>query len=396
MSDRSRCVVRCALLWWAVPVEPISALLVIAGSYGAKAVVKLLTGQDELGALSSELVRALAASESRIDERLDRIESGLDELLEQSYTVALRRGVRFLLDATGSRGATRQHDLDRARDAFVEATAAARSPLQQAVAERYLLLTLLGLARRDAVPASLARVEEYATANAFDALRTSEHSEQAVAALLRREGGRGGDRIRQARYDVKQVALDSIGMSARLLAEMALVRPALGLPPVTAPPVEPLVDETVMAVTVKNTRDGLSVTATGQTTGDPYWTFEASPAHPLRLGSLTVTVSPEPAPIGGKLPPHIARAAQHHLRGDRRYSGHVQVELRAPLPVAVAVAATPTARATGRAVDIFKRSLAAGETVSHAPLQPSPDGTSWVRITPQYVYRSLIEVACRL
>ena len=79
---------------------------------------------------------------------------------------------------------------DRARDAFVEATAAARSPLQRAVAERYLLLTLLGLGRQDAVPTSVSRVEEYATANAFDALRTSEQSQDAVTALLRREGAR--------------------------------------------------------------------------------------------------------------------------------------------------------------------------------------------------------------
>src|SRR4051812_15740844 len=106
--------------------EPISALLVIAGTRGAVALVKTLTGVDELGELTGELVRALTASESRIDERLDRIESGLDELLEQSYGVAVRRGVRYLLDATGSSGAVRVNDLDRARDAFVEATAAAR------------------------------------------------------------------------------------------------------------------------------------------------------------------------------------------------------------------------------------------------------------------------------
>ena len=73
--------------------------------------MKTLTGVDELGELTGELVRALTASESRIDERLDRIESGLDELLEQSYGVAVRRGVRYLLDATGSSGAVRASDL---------------------------------------------------------------------------------------------------------------------------------------------------------------------------------------------------------------------------------------------------------------------------------------------
>ena len=363
------------------------------------ALVKSLTGVDELGQLSGELVRALAASESRIDERLDRIESGLDELLQQSYGVAVRRGVRYLLDATGSNGTVRQQDLDRARDAFVEATAAARSPLQQAVAERYLLLTLLGLGRQDAAPASLVRVEEYATASAFDALHTSEHSQDATTTVLRRggEGGRqGGERLRQARHEVKRAALDSIGMCARLLAEMALVRPALGLPAVTAPPVEPLVDETVMAVTVKNTRGGVTVESDGQTTGVPYWTFEASPGRPLRLGSLTVSVGPEPAPTAAGLRLNVTRSVQSLLRPDNRIAGHVRVEVSAPLPVAVAVVGTPTARATGRAADIFNGNLPSGRTVAHAPLRPSPEGTSWVRITPQYVHRALIEVACRL
>jgi hypothetical protein len=195
---------------------------------------------------------------------------------------------------------------------------------------------------------------------------------------------------------VKHAALDSIGMSARLLAEMALLRPTLGLPAVTAPPVEPLVDETVMTVSVKNTRSGTTVESEGQTTGVPYWTFEASPERPLRVGSLTVTVSPQPAPVGAGLPPHIGRAAQSLLRQDRRVVGHAQVEVRAPLPVAVAVVGTPTARASGRDADIFNGGLPAGGTVAHAPLQPGADGTSWVRITPQYVHRALIEVACRL
>ena len=289
-------------VWWAGPVEPISALLVIAGSHGAVALVKSLTGVDELGQLSGELVQALTASESRIDERLDRIESGLDELLEQSYGVAVRRGVRYLLDATGSDGTVRERDLDRARDAFVEATAAARSPLQQGVAERYLLLTLLGLGRQDAVPASVARVEEYTTASAFDALHTSEHSQEAVDGPCyagRAVAGSGGvSGCVGPDYDVKRAALDSIGMSARLLAEMALVRPAAGVAGR---------DGAADRAAGGRDRDGgepsrraaapSTVESEGkERTGVPYWAFEASPEHPLRLGALTVTVSPEAAP----------------------------------------------------------------------------------------------------
>ena len=371
--------------------EPISALLVIAGSHGAAALVRSLTGVDELGQLSSELVRALTASESRIDERLERIESGLDELLDQSYSVAARRGVRYLLDATGSRGATREHDLDRARDAFVEATAAARGPLQQAVAERYLLLVLLGLGRGDATPASLVRVEEHATASAFDALRTSEISGDATTALLRREtrrpGRPGGDeRLRWARQEVKRAALDSISMSARLLAEMALMRPALGLPPVTSPPLDPIVDETVMTVTVTQTRNGSTVRTEGATMGVPYWRFDAAPGRPLRLGSATVTVSPEPAPVD---PGPMAR-----LRKDPRIHGHVRVQVAAPLPFALAVASNPTARPTGQSADTSDSRLASGDTVAYVPLMRSAEGTSWVRITPEHVSNTLVEVTC--
>ena len=388
--------------------EPISALLVLAGSHGAMALVKSLSGADELGQLSGELVRALAASESRIDERLDRIESGLDELLEQSYSVAIHRGVRYLLDATGSTGDPRRQDLDRARDAFVEATAAARSPLQQAVAERYLLLVLLGLGRHDAVPASLVRVEEYATANAFDALRTSEHNHDATTALLRRGDGRPGwlgdgrptwlggsggeDRLRQARTEVKRAALDSIDMSARLLAEMALVRPTLNLPAVSAPPVEPIVDDSIMTVRVKQTRYGVETVSQGEGHLVPYWTFEAAHGRPLRLGSLTVTVSSEPAPPGS-VPHRRSDRFINMAHQDERVRGHLRVEARAPLPVAVAVASYPEAGAT----DFLNRSaLDPGGTVAHAPLQWSDEAVSWVRITPQYVNRTLIEVVCRL
>lgn len=382
--------------------EPISALLVIAGSHGAAALVKSLTGVDELGQLSGELVRALTASESRIDERLDRIESSLDDLLDQSYGVAVRRGLRYLLDATGSRGEARAHDLDRARDAFVEATAAARGPLQQAVAERYLLLVLLGLGRRDAVPASLARVEEYATANAFDALRTSELSQDATAALLRREGGAGSgrvgeDRLRQARKEVKRAAVDSIGMTARLLAEMALMRPALGLPEVSAPPVEPIVDELVMTTTVdataRDNRTSLAVSSKGESTGVAYWTFTATPGRPLRLGSLTVTVSPEPAPAGWQAGVVSAALVGSPRRRTVPVLGSARVETRAPLPMAVAVASNPAPR-TGDQDAGSTGLLAAGGGVAHVPLARSAEGTSWVRITPQWVHQGLIEVTC--
>jgi len=301
--------------------------------------------------------------------------------------------VRYLLDATGSSGEAKLRDLDRARDAFVEATAAARSHLQQAVAERYLLLTLLGLGRRDAVSASLIRVEDYATANAFDALRTSEFNQEAAEAVVRRDGDSGrqtAERLNRARYQVKQTALEAIGMSARLLAEMAVLRPTLGLPPVVAPPIEPLVDNTVMTVSVKIKGNSTTIENRGETTGAAYWAFEVvTPPYPLHLGSLTISVSPEPAPMARAQPVRSA------LRPAAVEAGHVRVEARTPLPVALSVESMPTARTSPDALDVHHQLLPAGQTLAVAPLRPSPEGFSWVRITPQYIQRALIEVACR-
>jgi hypothetical protein len=135
-------------------VEPITALLTIGGAHGVSVLVKALSGSGELGQLSSELFRALTESESRIDSRLSTIEDLLDDLLEQPYSVALGDGVRHFLDA-GITSAERATELDRARDKFITATSAARSPLQRAIAERYILLCLLAQDRLDLVPASV-------------------------------------------------------------------------------------------------------------------------------------------------------------------------------------------------------------------------------------------------
>jgi hypothetical protein len=345
------------------------------------------------------LVRALAASESHIDERLDRIENSLDELLEQAYSVALRRGVRYLLDATAGHGLTREQDLGRARDAFVDATAAARGPLQQAVAERYLLLVLLGLGRWDAAPASLARVEEHATANAFDALRTSEHSDDATNALMRRDTGvlgrlAGGDRRRQSRYQVKQPALDSIGMSARLLAEMALMRQTLDLPPVTAPPVEPIVDDAIITVSVKQTRSGTNVTSRIAPGGpEVYWSFEAASSWPLRLGSLTVTVSPEPLQAGA-VDRDLAGRIGFATTTGQPMRGHARVELRAPLPIPLTISSPEPPHTMLPRDRLQKVTMAAGQTLAYVPLWQSPNDRCWLRITPEYVHRTLLEVTC--
>jgi hypothetical protein len=55
--------------------------------------------------------------------------------------------------------------------------------------------------------------------------------------------------------------------------------------------------------------------------------------------------------------------------------------------------ATPESRRRG--LDTHNAAMAAGQTLTHVPLKRSPDGRSWLRLTPQYVNRTLIEVICR-
>ncbi|MEU0797484.1 hypothetical protein ABZ342_46100 [Amycolatopsis sp. NPDC005961] len=130
--------------------EPLTAITMIAAKYGISGLIGALTGNQELGSLSAELVGALSASEDRLAEKLTGIESRLDEVLEQRYAAAIGAGQRTLLDA----GATvdprvRADELVRARDLFRDASASARSPLQIAVAERYLVLCAIALGRTE-------------------------------------------------------------------------------------------------------------------------------------------------------------------------------------------------------------------------------------------------------
>lgn len=184
-------------------------------------------------------------------------------------------------------------------------------------------------------------------------------------------------------------------MSARLLAEMALMRPTLELPAVVAPPVAPIVDGTVMTVTVKQTRGGTQVDSEGQMSGGAYWMFEAAPARPLRLGSFTVTVSPEPAPVAVRAAGLGGRTSRLLTRPEPQPQGHARVDVRAPLPLALSLVSGPAARAGGERADIFGDGLDPGQTVAYVPLKRAPDGTSWLRISPRLVHRTLIEVACR-
>ncbi len=132
-------------------VEPMTTILVLAGKYGVEKVVAALTGDGDLAGIVAELFGELRASEDRIADRLSAIEGKLGVLLDQPYSIALGAGQRALLDAGVSADAEgRVRELRQARVYFREASAAARSRLQVATAERFLGLCCMALREPDA------------------------------------------------------------------------------------------------------------------------------------------------------------------------------------------------------------------------------------------------------
>jgi hypothetical protein len=150
--------------------DPLTGVVVIASQYGIRAVLRALTGGDDVGDFAAEIVGALSASEDRLEERLARMEDQLSQVLDQQYTTGLKVGKRILSDAVpGARSKVREKELGHARDAFRKASASARTPLQEALAERYLALCLISLGQTRAAGASVHRLEGAAT----DALLTT-------------------------------------------------------------------------------------------------------------------------------------------------------------------------------------------------------------------------------
>ncbi|HUC24156.1 MAG TPA: hypothetical protein VMA73_15720 [Streptosporangiaceae bacterium] len=253
-----------------------TGLLMIAASHGASALVQALGGGTQWSSLAGDLVKALDDSESRIIEHLTEIELKLDELLEQRYNVAVGAGLRYLLDAIPARSPSRAHDLGHARDQFIEAQSAARSSLQQAVAERYLVLCSLGLKRTEAAMSALTRVEGLAMTAALEgAAIVGVAGTPQAAALMQREGfslRHLADRDRRSRVEsqVWNAADDTISISRQLLSEAAMLAPVVGLPPRAAP-----LRSKLMRVY------------------DPaFWTFSMRTNETLRIGPLTVQIRP--------------------------------------------------------------------------------------------------------
>ncbi len=214
-----------------------TAIATIAAKYGASQLIRALTGNDELSGLASELLGELVASEDRLSEQLAGLGRQLDELLDQRYTIALGAGQRALRDAsTAPEPNSRAAELARARDLFREAAAAAsaKSPLQIAVAERYVALCSLSAGRPDAVPAALSTLNEAAFRALTEALPLfgPKAYEKARNQLPRssRLGlrGRREERIDELGSDLVDAVDGVVGLALNLLDESEALARGLG------------------------------------------------------------------------------------------------------------------------------------------------------------------------
>ena len=200
--------------------EPLTAISVIAAKYGVSAVIGALTGNEGLGGLGSELMGALMESEDRIAEQLDGISRKLDRILVQRYATTLGAGQRMLLDAsTATDPQVRVAELSRARDLFLEASAAALSPLQLAVAERYVALCYLALGRREAAATALKSMDRAAAEAILDA--AAEAGPPAYERARKQLGWSGRVGSRSRRDDLLEDQADDIILAALREAELA-------------------------------------------------------------------------------------------------------------------------------------------------------------------------------
>lgn len=172
--------------------EEFQAIFKVAGKYGVKALGVALTNNPMVGEVAGDLFEALIQTENRIDERLSQIENQLAEVLEQSYLVALRSGLRTLLDVNQLDEPSEQRaDIKMARRSFVEAASAARTNLQRIVAERYLILTAIMLDNPAAAQQAFDRFDLLVTEALFTYTKMKEDARRGKSSSTRMLSKRG-------------------------------------------------------------------------------------------------------------------------------------------------------------------------------------------------------------
>ncbi|MBE1502561.1 hypothetical protein H4696_009661 [Amycolatopsis lexingtonensis] len=207
--------------------EPLTAISVIAAKYGVSQLVGALSGDDDLGGLAAELLGAVTASEDRLSTQLAGLGRQLDELLDQRYTTALAAGQRTLRDLVSAPSEARQAEWTRARDLFREASATARSPLQEAVAERYVALCFVALGWPDAARTAWGEVNRAAFEALMDALPLvgpaayDRAREQAGLSSRGRRSARREREVDEKSREIIAAAGEAVPLALSLLAEPA-------------------------------------------------------------------------------------------------------------------------------------------------------------------------------
>ncbi|NUT47440.1 MAG: hypothetical protein HOV94_09060 [Saccharothrix sp.] len=218
--------------------EPVTALTALSISQGAAGVVRVLGDVKTL----REFVQSVTGRETRVEVRLAALAGLLanldrkaDEQLDQRYVVAMGVGVRAFGDAVSAEDQDFAHqELLTARDRFREAAAAARSSLEAAHAERYLMLSYLVLGQVEAAHNAWKRLNTASSTALRDAAqhhRDRIRLADARTARAKALGGRTAANDGNEAAAVVKEAADMAGLAVRYLREAAAAAVVFGLPP---------------------------------------------------------------------------------------------------------------------------------------------------------------------
>ena len=270
--------------------EPLTAIILLAAQYGIREVVAALTGNQEMSALAGEVFRQMSASEDRLSSHLTSIEVRLDQVLEQPYETAIGAGQRGLLDVVGTEDSrARREDLMQVRERFRDASAAARSPLQVAMAERYLLLCAIALGRQDAAKTALGQLNRAATTAALDVYDTMRNAVgMAHRGLEQRGEARGfgsGRRLDERLGEIRHGAEEAARLVENLLCEAGVVGQTLGQ---TQPPSISTVSPKKLSLVGAITPSTRAAVRSG-TLWYPRWHIMPNGSSPVRVGAFVVT-----------------------------------------------------------------------------------------------------------
>ncbi|MFJ8582872.1 hypothetical protein [Micromonospora sp. NPDC093277] len=374
--------------------EPLTAVVLLAGRYGIQQVVAGLTGRPDLGGLAVELFDALSAGQDRlsgqiaaIEQRLSGIEERLDQILDQRYTSAVGAGLRCLVDAGGSTDpGARQDDLLAARGHFRQASGAASSSLQRAAVERYLVLCGLALGRADVARTAWLQLNGAVTMAALEVQAAFDRAPSPPFEMLRhlrasefRRQLPEWQELVEQRETICSGIVEAASVVEGLLAESGVLGQAVGEPPPL--PVRKILWYGEAAPLSERAGRLVADTTAASNLRGVRWVVEHGGVGPVRVGAFAVTweefeiLPVRPAPFGSAFYPGILWSGRQVPPTHQKPSHVVDVRLKAsvgidpPLPWRIVVAArTPVVARDDRPMSFGG---AAGLSTAGAVADPS-------------------------